>query len=249
MSGHSKWANIKHRKGKQDAKRSKVWSKCSRAIIVAARHGGGDPSANLNLRYAIDEAKAVNMPKDTIEKAIKKGTGESGDAASYEPVRYEGYGPGGVAVIIDGLTDNLHRTAAEMRQIFDKCGGNLGKPGAVAFGFSARGIILIEASKIDEERIMELALEAGAEDVVEAGGAWEVTTAPADLLKVKEAIDAAGVEVDNAEVSMVPLTTVACDAKAAEKVMRLVETLEDHDDVQKVFTNADIPDEVMAGLS
>ncbi len=154
MAGHSKWANIKHRKARQDAVRGKAWSKCSRAIIVAAKAGGGDPEMNLTLRYAIDEARAANMPKDTIEKAIKKGSGATGEGANYEQIRYEGYGPGGVAIIVDCLTDNLNRIAAEMRQIFEKSGGNLGKPGAVSFGFSSKGLILIEASKTSEDQLM-----------------------------------------------------------------------------------------------
>jgi len=249
MAGHSKWANIKHRKARQDAVKGKQWSKCSRAIIVAAKNGGGDPATNLALRYAIDEAKAVNMPKDTIEKAIKKGSGEDASAASYEEIRYEGYGPSGVAVIVDCLTDNVNRTAPEMRKIFEKHGGNLGKPGAVSFGFNARGVILIEASKISEERIMEVALEAGAEDIVEAGGAWEVTCEPSMLMQVKDTITEAGIETDSAELTMIPLNTIACDEETAAKVMRLVDAFEDHDDVQKVYHNAEIDDEVMAKLS
>ena len=247
MAGHSKWANIKHRKARQDAVRGKAWSKCSRAIIVAAKAGGGDPEMNLTLRYAIDEARAANMPKDTIEKAIKKGSGATGEGANYEPIRYEGYGPSGVAIIVDCLTDNLNRIAAEMRQIFEKAGGNLGKPGAVAFGFAAKGLILIEASKTTEDRLMEIALEAGAEDVAESGGAWEVTCEPADFITVKEAIVAAGIEPDSAELTMIPANTVACDAKTGAKVLRLIDAIEEHDDVQKVYSNADIPEEVMAG--
>ena len=247
MAGHSKWANIKHRKARQDAVRGKAWSKCSRAIIVAAKAGGGDPEMNLTLRYAIDEAGAANMPKDTIEKAIKKGSGTSGEGANYEQIRYEGYGPGGVAIIVDCLTDNLNRIAAEMRKIFEKGGGNLGKPGAVAFGFAAKGLILIEASKTTEDQLMEIALEAGAEDVAESGGAWEVTCEPADFIGVKEAIVAAGIEPDSAQLTMIPANTVACDAKAGAKVLRLFDAIEEHDDVQKVYSNADIPEEVMAG--
>jgi YebC/PmpR family DNA-binding regulatory protein len=249
MAGHSKWANIKHRKARQDAVKGKTWSKCSRAIIVAAKSGGGDPDTNLTLRYAIDEAKAANMPKDTIEKAIKKGSGELGEGENYDEVRYEGYGAGGVAVIVDCLTDKVTRTAPEMRKIFEKHGGNLGKPGAVAFGFSSKGVILIEASKISEEQLMELALEAGAEDVSESGGAWEVTSEVGDFMAVRQAIEAAGITPDSAEVTMIPLNTVTCDATLAAKVMRLIDELEEHDDVQKVYSNADIPDEVMAQLS
>jgi YebC/PmpR family DNA-binding regulatory protein len=248
MAGHSKWANIKHRKARQDAVKGKLWSKCSRAIIVAAKNGGGDPAANLALRYAIDEAKAANMPKDTIEKAIKKGSGEDANAASYEEIRYEGYGPSGVAVIVDVLTDNVNRTAPEMRRIFEKHGGNLAKPGAVAFGFSARGVILIEASKVSEDRIMEIALEAGADDVADAGGAWEVTCEPSQLMQVKDGITDAGIEIDSAELAMIPMTAIACDEATAFKVMRLVDALEEHDDVQKVHHNAEIDDEVMAKL-
>ncbi|MHC4415409.1 MAG: YebC/PmpR family DNA-binding transcriptional regulator [Planctomycetota bacterium] len=245
MAGHSKWANIKHRKARQDAAKGKTWSKCARAIIVAARNGGGDPNFNLTLRYAVDEAKAANMPKDTIAKAIKRGTGEVAGAA-YEEVRYEGYGHAGVAVIVDCLTDNVNRTAAEMRKLFEKHGGNLAKPGAVAFGFEQVGLLLIEASKATEDQLMEAALEAGADDITESAGAWEVTCAPGQLHAVKEAIVAAGIEPDSAEVTMLPHTTVACDAGAAAKVLRLLDALDDHDDVQKVYHNAEMPEEIMA---
>lgn len=248
MAGHSAWKNIKHKKAANDKKRGKIWSKCSRAIIVAARNGGGDPKFNVTLRYAIDDAKANNMPKDTIEKAIKKGTGET-EGARYESIRYEGYAPGGVALIVDCLTDNLNRTASEIRMIFDKHGGNLAKPGAVAFGFSSKGVIHIESAKVSEEKLMEIALEAGAEDVVESDGAWQVTTEPTDFLKVKDALTAAGIEPANAEVTMQPMNMVACDAETAAKVMKIIEALEDHDDVQKVYSNADIDEQVLARLS
>jgi len=248
MAGHSKWANIKHRKARQDAVRGRMWSKCSRAIIVAAKNGGGDPEMNLSLRYAIDEAKTCNMPKDTIAKAIKKGSGDLDGGANYEEARYEGYGPNGVAIIVDCLTDNVQRTAPVVRHIFEKAGGNMGKPGAVAFGFNQRGLIVIEQSKVEEDQLMEVALEAGAEDVAEADGAWEVTCAPADFLQVKQAIEGAGIESDSAEITMIPTTTVDCDLKTAQKILRLVDTLEESDDVQKVYTNADIPEEVMANL-
>lgn len=249
VAGHSKWANIKHRKARQDAVKGRAWSKCSRAIIIAARSGGGDPDANLTLRYAIDEARAVNMPKDTIEKAIRKGSGEGADAAVYEPIRYEGYGSGGVAILVDCLTDNVNRTAPEMRKIFDKAGGSFAKPGSVAFGFNHRGIIVIEASKISEDKLMEIALEAGAEDVSDVGGAWEIACDPVDFLMVRQAIEKAGLEPDSAELAWIPTTTIACDESTAEKVMRLVDTLEDHEDVQKVFHNADISEDVLAKLS
>lgn len=248
MAGHSKWANIKHRKARQDSIRGKAWSKCSRAIIVAAKNGGGDPNANLTLRYAIDEARAANMPKDTIEKAIKKGTGELNSGESYEELRYEGYGPGGVAIIVDCLTDNQNRTAPEMRKIFEKGGGNLGKPGAVAYGFTQRGVFLVDASKVSEEEIMEKALDAGAEDVAESGGAWEITCAPAAFHQVRDGLERHGLAFESAEITWAPNSTVACDAETAEKLLRLVETLEENDDVQKVYTNADIPDEVLAKL-
>jgi YebC/PmpR family DNA-binding regulatory protein len=248
MAGHSKWANIKHRKARQDARRGKLWSKCSKAIIVAAKHGGPDPDSNLTLRYAIDDAKAANMPKDTIEKAIRKGAGASGDSENYEEVRYEGYGPGGVAIIVDCLTDKVTRTAPDLRMIFEKHNGNLAKHGAVAFGFNTKGMIAIESSKVSEERLMEIALEAGAEDVIDAGGAWEVRCEPTDFQQLREAIVAAGIVPDTAEITMIPLTTVACDEGLAEKVMRLVDALDEHDDVQKVYYNADIPDEVVARM-
>ncbi|MCI0632018.1 MAG: YebC/PmpR family DNA-binding transcriptional regulator [Phycisphaerales bacterium] len=247
MAGHSAWKNIKHKKAAADAKRGKIWSKCSRAIIVAARNGGGDPKFNTTLRYAIEDAKSSNMPKDTIEKAIKKGTGET-EGVRYDPIRYEGYAPGGVAIILDCLTDNLNRTASEIRMIFDKHHGNLAKPGAVAFSFASKGVLYVEAGKISEDRLMELALDAGAEDVADSDGAWQVTTEPADFLKVKDALTAAGVELASAEVTMQPLTMVQCDAAMAAKVMKLIDALEDHDDVQKVFHNADIAEEVMAKL-
>ncbi len=240
MAGHSKWANIKHRKARQDAAKGRSWSKWSRAIIVAARHGGGDPEFNLALRYAVDEAKAANMPKDTIEKAIRKGIGELG-SESYEHVRYEGYGAGGVAVIVDCLTDNLNRTAPEMRKIFERHSGNLAKPGSVSFGFTQRGLILIEAGKTGEDALMEAALEAGADDVAAADGAWEVTCEPSVLHRVKDALVAAGIEPDSAEITMLPSVTVPCEGETAEKVQRLIEALEDHDDAQKVFHNAELP--------
>ena len=249
MAGHSKWANIKHRKARQDAVKGKLWSKCSRAIIIAAKNGGGDPEMNLTLRYAIDDAKAANMPKDNIEKAIKKGAGELDSGESYQEIRYEGYGPGGVAVIVDCLTDNVNRTAPEMRKIFEKGGGNLGKPGAVAFGFASKGVIVIEADKVDEEKLMEIVLEAGAEDVAESGGALEVTCEPANFIPVRQALETAGIGPDSAELTMIPANTIACDEDLAGKVMRLVDTLEDHDDVQNVYHNAEIDDEVMAKLA
>jgi YebC/PmpR family DNA-binding regulatory protein len=249
MAGHSKWANIKHRKARQDQVKGKMWSKCSRAIIVAARNGGGDPESNLTLRYAIDEAKAANMPKDTIEKAIKKGTGEGADAESYDEIRYEGYGPNGVAIIVDCLTDNVNRTAPILRKAFEKAGGNLGKTGAVSFGFSQKGLIMIEASKATEEQLMEIALEAGADDITESDGAWEIITEPSNFMAVKDALEESGIEPDSAQITMIPQTLIACDESTAAKVMRLVDALEDEDDVQNVYHNAEISDEIMSSLS
>ena len=246
MAGHSKWANIKHRKARQDAVKGKMWSKCSRAIIVAAKSGGGDPASNLTLRYAIDEAKACNMPRDTIEKAIKKGAGELDTGEVYEEIRYEGYGPAGVGVIVDCLTDKTTRTAPELRKIFELAGGNLATTGSVSFGFERRGVFLIEASATTEEQLMDTALEAGADDIVEADGFFELTCDPAAYAAVRDALEAAGIEPESSSITFVPQTTVACDTATAEKVLRLIETLEDNDDVQKVYHNAEIPDEVLS---
>ncbi len=245
MAGHSKWANIKHRKARQDAVKGKAWSKCSRAIMVAVKNGGPDPETNLTLRYAIEDAKSVNMAKDTIEKAIKKASGEGNDGVTYEEVRYEGYGPSGVAIIVDVLTDNVNRTAPEMRKLFEKGNGNLAKPGSVAFGFSSSGIILIESQQTTEDDLMEVALDAGANDITTSDGGFEVKCEPTDFLNVKQAIEGAGIAMVSSEVTMVPSTTVDCDIDTGEKVLRLLESLEDHDDVQKVYSNADIPVEAM----
>jgi len=247
MAGHSKWANIKHRKGRQDAKRSKVWSKCSRAIIVAAKNGGGDPSMNLTLRYAIDEAKAVNMPKDTIENAIKKGVGDT-DGASYETIMYEGYGPAGVAVMVDAMTDNRNRTAPELRKLFEKYGGNLGATGCVSYNFTAKGQIYIAQESANEEQLMDLALEAGAEDISDEGEAWLISCEPTDFIPVREALESADLPIESAKIDMIPGTTVDVTGRDAEKTLALVEGLEDHDDVQNVYANFDISDEEMAEL-
>ena len=247
MAGHSKWANIKHRKARQDSKRSKMWSKCAKAIMVAARNGGGDPAMNLALRYAIDEAKAANMPKDTIENAVKKGSGEL-EGVNYESVIYEGYGPAGVAIMLDILTDNRNRTAGEIRKIFDRGNGNLGTTGCVAYIFSSKGQLYIDKAQADEEKLMELALEAGAEDIADEDEAWLVTCEPTDFMTVREAIEKAGIEIASAEVTMIPGNTVEVADDDARKVVNLIDQLEDHDDVQKVHTNADISDDVMAAL-
>lgn len=238
MAGHSKWANIKHRKAKVDAKRGKLWSKCSRAIIVAAKNGGPDPASNLTLRYAIDEARAANMPKDTIERAIKRGSGEGG-SEHYESMRYEGYGPSGVAVIVECLSDNRNRTAGEIRVIFSKYGGNLGATGCVGYMFESKGLILIDEDRVSEDRIMELAINAGAEDVAMEDGVWAVRTAPEDFLTVKGAIEGAGIEMASSEITMESETMAALEGEDVTKTIRLIDALEDNDDVQKVYTNMD----------
>ncbi len=243
MAGHSHWSKIKRAKGANDAKRGKIWSKIARKNIIAAKNGG-DPRDNLNLRYTIDEAKAVNMPRDTIEKAIKKGTGELG-AENYENVTYEAYAPGGVAMIIEGLTNNPSRTAPDLRSTLEKNGGNLAARGAVAFQFTKQGVITIKADAVDEEKLMEIALEAGAEDVRSEGGeVFEVITSPTAFIRVKEAISAADIPVEAAEITHLPNSTVALDGEAAQKLLRLVESLEDNDDVQSVSHNAEIPESV-----
>ena len=245
MAGHSKWANIKHRKARQDAVKGRAWSKCSRAIMAAVKQGDPDPDTNLKLRYAIDDAKAVNMPKDTIEKAIKKASGEGSDGASFEEVRYEGYGPGGVAVIVDCLTDNTQRTAPDLRRAFEKHGGNLAKSGAVSFGFQTLAVVLIDASSADEDSLMELAMDAGADDIQLDEGMFEVTGEPSAFIPIKDALAAAGIETASAEVTMVPDSMVACDAESGKKVLRMLDAIEESDDVQKVYTNADIPSDAM----
>ncbi len=247
MAGHSKWANIKHRKARQDAKRSRMWSKCARAIIVAARNGGGDPAANLALRYAIDEAKAVNMPKDTIENAIRKGTGDAGGQA-YEQVVYEGYGPNGVAVMLDVLTDNRNRTVGEIRKIFEKRGGKLGTSGCVAFLFHPKGVCYVSKAVVDEETLMSAALDAGAEDVADQDESWEVVCDPPSFLPVQETLKEAGITIESASLTMFPDNTVTCTGEDARRVLTLIEELDEHEDVQKVHSNFEIPDEEMAAM-
>lgn len=253
MAGHSKWSNIKHRKERQDKKKGKVWSKCSKAIMVAAREGGGEPETNLALRYAIDEAKYANMPKDTIKRAIEKGSGEAG-GAEFQQLIYEGYGPGGTALIIDALTDNNTRTVGEVRSIFKKGGGSMGNAGAVAFMFTIVGQIYIDANKYGEERVMGAALEAGAEDIQapepegEDQGAWTVVTEPTDFQRVKDALEQAGLEIMEAEITRIPENLVPVGGDDVRKVMNLIEALEDNDDVQKVYSNADFDEEALAKL-
>jgi YebC/PmpR family DNA-binding regulatory protein len=242
MAGHSHWAKIKRAKGANDAKRGKVWSKIARKIIIAARNGG-DPRDNLALRYTIDEAKAANMPKHTIENAIAKGTGELG-GENYEPVTYEAYAPGGIALLIEGLTNNPSRTAPDLRSILEKNGGNLAARGAVAFQFTKQGVITIKADAIAEDTLLEAALEAGAEDVRNEGEVYEVITTPTAYLKVKDAIAAAKIPVEAAEITHMPNSTNVVGAEAGQKLLKLIDTLEDHDDVQSVSHNAEIPESV-----
>ena len=242
MAGHSHWAKIKRAKGANDVKRGKVWSKIARKIIIAAKSGGGNPAENLSLRYTIEEAKASNMPKDTIANAIKKGTGELG-GENYETALYEGYAPGGVAIIIDALTNNRARTAPEVRNIFEKAGGNMGTSGSVAFQFTKLGVITVRAHAIDEDALMELALEAGAEDVKNEGEVYEVLTSPVAFHRVKDAVSAKAA-VEAAEITYLPQNTVAIDAERAQQLLKLVDALEDNDDVQSVSHNAEVPDSV-----
>lgn len=247
MAGHSKWANIQHRKGAQDAKRGKLFTKLIREITVAARMGGGDVASNPRLRAAIDKALAGNMTKDTIDRAVKRGSGaQEGD--NYEEIRYEGYGPGGLAVMVDCLTDNRNRTVAEVRHVFNKSGGNLGTDGSVAYLFEKKGIISY-APGADEDAVMEAALEAGAEDIVtNDDGSIYVLTTPEEFMSVKDAMVAAGFDSSEADISMEPATTVTLDMDGAEKMLRMIDLLEDLDDVQKVYSNGDVPDDVMAQL-
>ena len=244
MAGHSHWANIAAKKGVADKKRGKLFGKLSRAIIVAAQHGGGDPTMNLALRYAIDKARKASMPKDNIDRAVKKGCGESG-GASFEEVIYEGYGPAGVAVLCEILTENRNRTAAEIRKIFEVHGGNLGSTGCVAWMFQRKGLFLIPAENVDEEILFEIALEAGADDVTRSGDSFEVTCSPEDFQAVSESLESQQIPTDVAEVSRIAANTVELDADAARKVLKLMDALEDQDDVQIVTANFDIPDEIM----
>jgi YebC/PmpR family DNA-binding regulatory protein len=247
MSGHSKWAQVKHKKAHVDAKRGKVFTKIVKEIVIAARLGGGDPVGNPRLRTAIEKAKEVNMPGDNIKRAVMKGTGEL-PGVSYEEVLYEGYGHGGAAILLEVLTDNRNRTVPEIRHIMTKYGGNLGEAGCVSWMFSKKGYILVEKTRIDEDTLMSVALDAGAEDMRNdpKEDNYEIITTPEDINKVKTSIEASGISVSLAEITMLPKSYVSVDEKAAEQMMRLIEALEDHDDVQNVYTNVDIPDEVIA---
>jgi YebC/PmpR family DNA-binding regulatory protein len=246
VSGHSKWSSIKHKKGAADAKRGKLFSKLSRAIIVAAKEGGPDPSGNLALQNAIEKARSYSMPKDNIERAIARGSGADSDAHTFETVVYEGYGPSGVAVIVEALTDNRNRTASDVRHAFDKHDGNLGTSGAVAWLFERRGLVVVPAEGADEDELTLAAAEGGADDVSLDGSVFEVVSAPEALTSVREAIEAAGFSVESAELTMVPKTTVEVDDESsAKKIVRLMEQLEDNDDVQDVYANFDIPERVL----
>ena len=249
MSGHSHWAGIKHKKAAVDAKRGKLWSKLARALIVAAKAGGGDPAQNLALRYAIDKAKAANMPKDTIAKAIKKGTGEV-EGVSFEEVLYEGYGPGGVAVMMDALTDNRNRTTPEIKRLFEKHGGALGASGCVSWMFSKKGLITVGTDKTDEDELLEIALGAGADDMQNTGTIFEITCDTGAYDKLKAALKEKEIAVEVAEISMVAQNNVpVTDEGTARKVIGMMEAFEDHDDVQNVYANFDIPDEIVERVS
>jgi YebC/PmpR family DNA-binding regulatory protein len=246
VSGHSKWSSIKHKKGAADAKRGKLFSKLARAIIVAAREGGPDPAGNLALQNAIEKAREASMPKDNIERAIARGAGTETDGQAYEHVLYEGYGPAGVAVLVEALTDNRNRTAAEVRHAFDKHEGNLGTSGAVAWLFERRAVVLVPADGVDEDELMLAAADGGADDVTLDGSSFEVVAAPENLAAVREAVETAGFAVESAQVTMLPKTTVSIDEEgAARKIVRLMDTLEDNDDVQDVYANFDIPERVL----
>jgi YebC/PmpR family DNA-binding regulatory protein len=250
VSGHSKWSSIKHKKGAADAKRGKLFSKLTRAIIVAAKEGGGDPAANLALQNAIEKARSYSMPKDTIDRAIAKGSGADADSAAFETVVYEGYGPSGVAVIVEALTDNRNRTAGEVRHTFSKNDGNLGGSGAVAWLFERRGVVMVPSEGVDEDELTLAAAEGGADDVALDGSSYQVLSAPEQLAAVREAIEAAGFQVESAELTMLPKTTVeVADEGDAKKVLRLLEQLEDNDDVQDVYANFDIPEQVLEAVA
>jgi YebC/PmpR family DNA-binding regulatory protein len=247
MSGHSKWASIKHKKGAVDAKRGKVFTKLIKEITVATRLGGKDPDSNSRLRVAIAAAKAENMPKENIERAIKKGTGEL-EGSNYEEVTYEGYGPGGVAVLIEVLTDNKNRAVADVRHLFERSGGNLGESGCVAWMFSQKGLIVLQKDQVEEEMLFELALEAGADDIKEDEKELEVITEPSSFEQVKAAIENAGIRYTLAEITMIPKSTVKVDGKHAQQMLTLMENLEDNEDVNHVYANFDISDEVMEAI-
>jgi YebC/PmpR family DNA-binding regulatory protein len=250
VSGHSKWSTIKHKKGAADAKRGQLFTKLSKAIIVAAKEGGADPAANLSLQNAIEKAKSYSMPRDTIERAIARGAGTDADAAAYETIVYEGYGPDGVAVLVEALTDNRNRTASDVRHTFAKHGGSLGATGAVAWLFERRGIVLVDGEGVDEDELTLAAAEGGADDVERDGSVFQVASAPKALAAVREAIEAVGIAVQSAELTMIPKTTVeVAEEGSAKKLIRLIEALEDNDDIQDVAANFDIPEQILEAVS
>ena len=246
MSGHSKWSSIKHKKGAADAKRGKLFSKLSRAIIVAAREGGPDPGGNLALQNAIEKARSYSMPKDNIERAIARGSGAGADGAAYDRVTYEGYGPNGVAIFVEAVSDNRNRTAADIRHTFAKNDGNLGESGSVAWLFERRGVVMVPADSVSEDELMLAAAEGGADDVDLDGSSYQVTSAPDDLQTVRDALTAAGIAFDSADLTMLPKTTIRIeDESAAKKLLRLMEALDENDDVQDVYSNFDIPERIL----
>jgi YebC/PmpR family DNA-binding regulatory protein len=250
VSGHSKWSSIKHKKGAADAKRGQLFSKLSRAIIVAAREGGPDPEGNSTLATAIQKARDNSMPKDNIERAIARGAGLGGDGQAFEQVSYEGYGPNGVAVLVEALTDNRNRTSAEIRHIFGKHEGNLGTSGSVAWLFERRGVILVDADRFDEDEVMLAAADGGADDVVREGSSFQVTSAPEELQSVRRALETVGIDVESADLTMLPKTTVeVADEGSARRLLRLMDVLEDNDDVQDVYANFDIPERVLEAVA
>lgn len=243
MSGHSHWATIKHKKGAIDAKRGKLFSKLSRAIIIAARHGGGDPEMNLKLRYAIDKARSVSMPRDNIERAVKRGTGDM-EGLVYEEISYEGYGPGGVAILVEVLTDNRNRTVGEINKIFERGGGKMGTAGCAAYLFERKGLFIVDASTTDEDTLMSIALDAGADDLKRNGSVFEITCDPTRFNEVQESLKKAGVNLGSADLSQVPKAPVEVDNETGKKIVKLMEALDDHDDVQYVYSTANLTEEM-----
>jgi YebC/PmpR family DNA-binding regulatory protein len=248
MSGHSHWATIKHKKGAIDAKRGKMFSKLSRAIIIAAKHGGGDPETNLKLRYAIDKAREVSMPKDNIERAIKRGTGEV-EGLVFEEILYEGYGPGSVAIMVEVLTDNRNRTASEIRKIFERSGGKLGSAGCVAYLFERKGLFSVDAAAIDEDTLMGVVLDAGADDLKKSGSSFEITCDPAVFTQVKEALEKKNLQLQVAEITQLPKAGMDVDVDTGHKVMRLMEALDDQDDAQNVYSSMQVSEEMVAQMA
>jgi len=250
LSGHSKWSSIKHKKGAADAKRGQLFSKLSKAIIVAAKNGGGDPANNLALQNAIEKAKSYSMPRDNIDRAIAKGSGADADADAFESIMYEGYGPEGVAVIVEALTDNRNRTAADVRHLFSKHGGNLGTDGSVSWQFDRRGVVVVPADGVDADELFLAAADGGAEDIEQDGDSFEITSAPEQFAAVRAAVEEAGFPVESAELSLIPKTTVSVDDEAkARQLMRLIDALEENDDVQDVYANFDIPEQVLEAVA